>query len=73
MEKKTIKFLSSHGIVEAIEFDCVSLTFGMSKKNLPHTPVMSGGVCKTITSMCDHDIGVIVDYEQICEEDSGTD
>ena len=43
MEKKTIKFLSSHGIVEGKEFDSVSLTFGMSKKNLPHTPVMSGG------------------------------
>lgn len=64
MKKKTIKFLSSHGIVEGKEFDSVSLTFGMSKKNLPHTPVMSGGVCKTITTMCDHDIGVIVSDEQ---------
>lgn len=62
--KKSIKFMSSHGVVEGHEFDCVSLTFGMSMQCLPHTPVKTGGVCKTITTMCDHDIGVIVSYEQ---------
>lgn len=64
MKKKTIKFLSSHGIVEGREWDCVSLTFGMSRKCLPHTPVMSQGVCRALTTMCDHDIGVIVSDEQ---------
>ena len=62
-EKESIKFLSSHGIVLAREFDSVSLTFGMSLKSPPHTPCMSGGVCKTITTMCDHDIGVVVKDE----------
>lgn len=57
---KFLKFLSSHGVVLAHENDCVSLTFGFCKTNLPHTPVMIG-ICKTITTMCDHDIGVIVD------------
>lgn len=41
-----IKFMSSHGIVLAHEHDCVSLTFGMGKTTLPHTPVMSGGYAK---------------------------
>lgn len=59
MEKETIKFISSHGIVEAKEFDCVSLTFGMSARTLPHTPIMVA-ICKTITTMCDHDIGVVI-------------
>lgn len=54
-----IKFLSSHGVVEAHLGDCVSLTFGMSKKNVPHTPVKRS-VCKSLTTMCDHDIGVVV-------------
>lgn len=54
-----IKFMSSHGVVIAKEGDCVSLTFGMSKSSLPHTPIMTD-VAKTITTMCDHDIGVVV-------------
>lgn len=61
--KESIRFSSSHGIVEAHEFDCVSLTFGMSKKTIPHTPVMMNGICKAITTMCDHDIGVVVSNE----------
>ena len=60
-EKRTIKFLSSHGIVEARDGDCVSITFGMSRVNLPHTPVMFGGILKSLTTMCDHDIGVVLD------------
>lgn len=55
----SIKFLSSHGVVEAKFGDCVSLTFGMCRTNLPHTPVKKS-VCKSLTTMCDHDIGVIV-------------
>ena len=62
MGSETIKFLSSHGIVTAKPFDCVSLTFGMSKTTLPHTPVMER-ISKTITTMCDHDIGVVVKDE----------
>ena len=61
MGKNGIKFKSTHGIVEAKPYDCVSITFGMSKKNLPYKPVMTGGVCKSLTTMCDHDIGVVVD------------
>lgn len=64
MGRNEIKFMSSHGIVLAHEHDCVSLTFGMSKTTLPHAPVMSGGVCRTITTMCGHDIGVVVKDEQ---------
>lgn len=58
--KESIRFASSHGIVEAHEFDSVSLTFGMSTKSKPHSPVMMNGICKTITTMCDHDIGVVI-------------
>lgn len=61
MGKRTIRFKSTHGIVEAKLYDCVSITFGMSKEHIPHTPVMAGGVCKSLTTMCDHDIGVVVD------------
>ena len=63
MTEKTIKFLTSHGIVEARPFDCVSLTFVMSKAVPPHTPVMPN-VAKTVTTMCDHDIGVVIEDEQ---------
>lgn len=66
MEKKTIKFISSHGIVHGYEGECVSITFGMSKNGingLPHTPTMKGGLLKSLTTMCDHDIGVIVNDE----------
>ena len=59
-EEDCIKFLSSHGIVEGHEGDCVSLTFVMSLVAIPHTPIMRG-IMKTITTCCDHDIGVIVD------------
>ena len=45
-EKASIKFLSSHGVVRGCEFDCVSLTYGFSKKAVPHTPLMSGGICE---------------------------
>lgn len=62
--KKSIRFPTTHGIVEAYDGDSVSLTFGMSRKSLPHSPIMHG-VSETITTMCDHDIGVVVD------EDSG--
>lgn len=61
MGKRAIRFKSTHGIVEAKPYDCVSITFGMSKEHIPHTPIMEGGVCKSLTTMCDHDIGVVVD------------
>lgn len=53
--------LSTHGPVEGKEGECVSITFGLCESNPPHAPVKSGGVCKTLTTMCDHDIGVITD------------
>ena len=60
---ETIKFMSSHGVVYGEVGDCVSLTFGMNKNTMPHTPISKGGILRTITTMCDHDIGVIV-YER---------
>lgn len=63
MITKRIRFASSHGVVDAHEFDCVSLTFGMSKKTIPHTPVMMNGLCKAITTMCDYDIGILIGDE----------
>lgn len=57
-----IRFLSSHGVVYGEAYDCVSLTFGLNKNTVPHTPISKGGILRTITTMCDHDIGVIV-YE----------
>lgn len=42
--------------MEADEFDCVKTTF----QGKCHTPVSrGGGVCFTITTFCDHDIGVV--------------
>lgn len=58
----SIRFKSSHGIVLGYEGECCSLTF--AKKDNVHTPVMRGGLSKTITTMCDHDIGVIVKDER---------
>lgn len=58
---RTLWFLSSHGMVDGHPGECVSLTFGLSSKSIPHTPTMRGGVLKSLTTMCDHDIGVILD------------
>ena len=52
--------MTTHGKVYAVGGDCVSITFGMSLKSPPHTPVMRG-ILKSVTTMCDHDIGVVVD------------
>ena len=60
---KSLRFMSSHGMVEGHCGDCVSLTFGTSEKAIPHTPVMPR-ICKTITTLCGHDIGVIVEDER---------
>lgn len=57
---KSLKFLTIHGVVEGHEGDCVQLTFGLSRVWVPYAPI-SEGIAKTITTMCDHDIGVIVD------------
>ena len=61
-DNKSIQFMSTHGVVDAMPYDCVSLTFGMSKVVLPHTPVMRK-ICKSLTTMCDHDIGVVIEDE----------
>lgn len=55
-----LAFWSSHGPVHGGDGDCVSLTFGMSLVTPPHTPVKKA-MCKSLTTFCDHDIGVIVD------------
>lgn len=59
----SIKFLSSHGVVEAELGDCISLTFGMCRTRLPHAPVRKG-VCGSITTMCNHDTGVVVNGQE---------
>lgn len=63
MNDETLPFLSSHGIVYAHEGECVSLTYGKPRKKPCHTPVMFGGWSMTITTLCDHDIGVVVSDE----------
>ena len=60
-KESSLYFPSSHGLVEGKEGDCVSLTFGIADNRLPHTPIKCG-ISNTITTLCDHDIGVIV-YE----------
>lgn len=40
----------------AYEGDCMTITF---VKSGCHTPILHG-LAKTITTMCDHDIGVVV-------------
>lgn len=56
MRKPFITFHSSHGPQRGCHGDSVALTFAKSKD--VHTPVMRG-MCKTLTTMCDHDVGVI--------------
>ncbi len=61
MEAIRIKCDRINGYVEAREFDCVGITFARSGK--AHN-VVSRGVLRTITTMCDHDIGVVVHDER---------
>lgn len=58
-DEEALRFKTSAGdTVSATDGDCVSITFGLSESGC-HTPVMKD-TAKTITTMCDHDIGVVV-------------
>lgn len=58
-EQDSLLFPSTQGPVEAKENDCVSLTYGMSLISPQHSPVMKN-YAKSITTLCDHDIGIVV-------------
>lgn len=57
METIRIKCDRKGGYVEAIEFDSIGLTFAKSGK--AHN-VVSRHVLRVLTTMCDHDIGVVI-------------
>lgn len=56
-----IKCSREGGYMEAYEFDSVGITF--AKSGNVHSPV-SHDVCRTITTFCDHDLGVVVKDER---------
>lgn len=60
MEYLLIKWNRSEPM-KAYKGDSVGITFMLSGN--VHTPV-THNISRTITTMCDHDIGVVVEYEQ---------
>lgn len=60
-ERIMIKCNRDCGYIEAFEGDSVGITFMISGH--VHTPV-THQISRTITTMCDHDIGVVVKDER---------